>query len=75
MNKKETLKNLKYIKDVLSHHLGELVIGPLDKEMYLVELYSNGNVGVLPPDYWDYDIQLKEFHAESIKIIREYNGQ
>jgi len=69
MNQKEISKNLKYIKEVLSPYLGELVCDPFGDNMVLAELYSNGNVALVPFNSKDYTEDLKEYHAESIKPI------
>jgi hypothetical protein len=61
-------KNLQCAKNLVQF-LGKEVYAPSSSHtpMILVEIYSNGNVGCIPINCTDYDKELKEFHACSIK--------
>jgi len=63
-------KSLLYIKTTLCQELGNTVETPKGR-MLLTELYSNGNVGCVPIICKDYNKELCEFHAESIRWINE----
>lgn len=67
-------EDFEYSKKVLASLLGELIQTPEGK-MYLVEIYSNGNVACVPENFFetetDYFDCLSEFHALSVKPIKK----
>jgi hypothetical protein len=59
-------------KKHLVNRLGKAVLVPPDWEPWrLVEIYSNGNVGCVPMLCSDYKQELREFHWESIRHVKE----
>jgi hypothetical protein len=53
----------------LAKNLNHIVETPKGN-MRLVEIYFNGNVGCIPLNCKDYYKGIKEFHWESIKLIK-----